>query len=191
MFEKFLRTRSGGVVGATSWIRSSPTSRVSANSSAASSPGRSGTISPANPAALASSRNCFCACEDDRARDHRHQRRRLSFEGCHAIEDRPRCDLLPERPRVRRLNHRSVGDRVAVREPDFDQVRTFPWLRIGQQLPASRGHIRIAGGDERHERQPTGGLESSEGVRNWSGHSTISILRMPPMLLDFAGFLAD
>src|SRR5262249_5620890 len=78
---------------------------------------------------------------------------------------RHREDLLDahpggERPCVRRLDDAAIGNRIAVREPDFDERRPAR-LRLTQQ-PGGRPQVRIAGGDERYERLLAFGFQASE-----------------------------
>ena len=59
---------------------------------------------------------------DDRVADHRHERRgNFRRDVAQRFENVGQLDLVRERPRVRRLNHRPVGDRVAVGNADFAQ----------------------------------------------------------------------
>ena len=67
---------------------------------------------------------------------------------------------LVERPRVRRLNHRPVGDRVAVGDAHFAQARP-----AGDELLQHRGgerHVGIARRDKRHQRLAVRGAEVGE-----------------------------
>ena len=93
-----------------------------------SSTGRSGTISPARPRSL----NVVdillqSVAIDDRVADHRHERR-VDFRRDFAerFQNVGQLDLVRECPRVRRLNHRPIGNRIAVRNADFAQMAAAP-----------------------------------------------------------------
>ena len=148
--------RSRGVVGVMSWI-SLRLRRVAFSSRARdSSTGRSGTIRPSNPAVAASLRiSLHPEPMDDRVGDHRDHgrlvepRRALGAERPQGLEDVRDLHPALERPVVARGDHRAVGDRVGVGNPDLDHVRAAADQLADEH--ARRGEVGIAGGHERHE----------------------------------------
>ena len=77
-------------------------------------------------------------------------RRALGAEGPQGLEDVRDLDPALERPVIARGDHRAVGDRVGVGNPDLDHVRA-PVDQLADEH-AGRGKVGIAGRHERHER---------------------------------------
>jgi hypothetical protein len=67
---------------------------------------------------------------------------------------------LPSRARVRRLNHRPIGDRVAVGNADFAQRRAAA-VELADHV-GGEVEVRITRRNERHERLAAGLAEVGE-----------------------------
>ena len=92
--------------------------------------------------------------EDDRIRNHRHERTaNLTAHSGDAFKNVFELQMLVERPRVRTLDDRPVGDRIAVREADLDEIGS------GRSQFANHaaccGDVGITCRQKRHERQLT------------------------------------
>ena len=105
--------------------------------------------------------------QDDRVRDHRHERgrgrrtsRRLGAEAPEHLEDLVELDPTPERPVVAGRDHRAVGDRVGVRDAHLDHVRP-PRDHLGDQRRRG-GQVGVARRDEGHQGASAFALEAGE-----------------------------
>ena len=88
---------------------------------------------------------------DDRIGNHRDQwHRPVGLIRLDLVEDLLKLKFVAECSSVGCLNHRPIGDRVAVGKSHFSH-RATELLKPGDDL-GRKSHIRIAGGDKRHER---------------------------------------
>ena len=130
--------RSGGVVGATSSGIASPSARNAGANAASSSSGTSGTIAPSAPAARAAARKALGAVLHDRVDVGEEQDRRAAAVA-RAARQRERAverHAAVERALSGGRDRRAVGERIAVRDAEFDQIDARR-DRIDHRAPSS------------------------------------------------------
>ena len=108
---------------------------------------------------------------NDGVADHRHDGGlQVRHYAAQHVEDFAKLDLVAESPRVRTLDHRTVGDGVAVGDAQFAEAAAASRERA-EQIGGER-QIGVAGRDERHKGLALGGAKfAKEDVDggHWAG----------------------